>query len=116
MGMLAYRGGGGGGAVGRVTVQWLDSQGKTQPLLAKPGYYVRPRFPPDGQRLALAVTESGNPNVRLYDLQRDTTTRLTFGGGGLTPGPVWSPDGRFIVYEARGGISWTLADGASEPQ
>jgi serine/threonine-protein kinase len=50
-GTLVY---GSGGAAGGnlVTVQWLDAAGKTQPLLAKPGVYHRPRVSPDGQRLA----------------------------------------------------------------
>jgi hypothetical protein len=30
--------------------------------------------------------------------------------------PVWSPDGRFIVFSERQGIWWTRADGASEPR
>src|SRR5262249_29973608 len=41
-GMLLYRSGGAEG--GEVTVAWLDSEGKTQPLLAKPGRYENPRL------------------------------------------------------------------------
>ena len=52
-GMLLYRSGGAVG--GEVTVQWLDSEGKTRPLLAKPGRYEHPRLSPDGQRLALEI-------------------------------------------------------------
>ena len=36
-------------------VAWMDSTGKTQPLLAAPGQYYMPRFSPDGKRLALLV-------------------------------------------------------------
>jgi serine/threonine-protein kinase len=39
-GMLLYRS---GKAADSVTVQWLDSAGRMQPLLAKPGNYARPR-------------------------------------------------------------------------
>src|SRR5216684_9041642 len=75
-GTLIYRSGEAGG--GLVTVQWLDAAGKTQPLLAKPDLYTRQRLSPDGQRLALNVTdEAGNIDIWVYEWQRDTMTRLT---------------------------------------
>jgi WD40-like Beta Propeller Repeat len=115
-GTLVYRNG--GGASGLVTVQWLDGAGKKQPLLAKPGNYNRPRLSPDGQRLGLLVTdESGqSQDFWSYEWQRDTMTRLTFSGTGQNPIFVWTPDGRYIVFQAEGGISWTRADGAGQPQ
>jgi len=112
-GTLVYRNGRAGG--GLVTVQWLDGVGKTQPLLVKPNIYERPRLSPDGQRLALAVAEGGNQDIWVYEWQRDAMTRLTFGGG-LNSQPVWSPDGRYIVFQAMGGMSWTRADGGGKPQ
>jgi serine/threonine-protein kinase len=30
--------------------------------------------------------------------------------------PAWSPDGRFVVFQAAGGMFWTRADGAGKPQ
>jgi Tol biopolymer transport system component len=108
-GTLIYRSGEAGGAL--LTVQWLDAAGKTQPLLAKPGAYVRPSLSPDGRRLAV----SSSPDIWVYEWQRDTMTRLTFG---TTPStyPIWSPDGRYILYEAPGGIFWTRSDGSGKPQ
>ena len=85
---------------GLLTVAWLDGAGKTQPLLAKPGAYARPSLSPDGQRLALEVTEGSGTDIWVYDWQRDTMTRLTFTGN--SPAPVWSPDGRYIVFRAVG--------------
>ncbi len=74
-GTLVYRSG--KAAQGNlVTVQWLDAAGRTEPLLAKPGVYVRPRLSPDGQRLAL---DDGS-DILVYEPRRDTMTRLTFGG------------------------------------
>ena len=77
-GTLIYRSGGAGG--GLVTIAWLDGAGKVQPLLAKPGTYGRPSMSPDGQRLALEVTEGSGEDIWVYDWQRDTMTRLTFTG------------------------------------
>ena len=65
---------------------------------------------PEGQRLALNI----GLEIWVYEVRRDTTTRLTFGGGGLFP--VWSPDGRYIAFEGTGGIWWARSDGAGKPQ
>jgi serine/threonine-protein kinase len=42
-------------------------------------------------------------------------TRLTFGGG-ANIAPVWSPDGRYILFSGSGGIWWVRSDGAGKPQ
>ena len=112
-GTLIYRSVGAGG--GLVTVAWLDGAGKVQPLLAKPGAYGRPSVSPDGQRLAVDVTEGASSDIWVYDWQRDTMTRLTFTTTALAP--VWSPDGRYIAFRALGaGTAVTRSDGAGQPQ
>ncbi len=112
-GTLVYRGG--LEASGKLlTVQWLDGAGKTEPLLAKQGSYVNPHLSPDGRRLALIVTEGSNADIWIYEWQRDTMTRLTFGG--FNNSPIWSPDGRYIAFEGSGGIFWIRSDGAGQPQ
>jgi len=97
------------GERGLRTVQWLDATGKTQPLLAKPDYYLNPRLAPDGTRLAI-----NSSDIWVYDWQRDTMTRLTFGGGAIVP--IWSPDGRYILFRAPGGMFWTRSDGSGKAQ
>ena len=112
-GTLIYRSGGSGG--GLLTVAWLDGTGKVQPLLAKPGAYGRPSMSPDGQRLALEVTDGSGTDIWVYDWQRDTMTRLTFTG--TANGPLWSPDVRFIAFRTVGeGMSVTRSNGAGKPQ
>jgi serine/threonine-protein kinase len=93
-GTLIYRSGEAGG--GLLTVQWLDAAGKTEPLLAKPDAYERPSLSPDGNKLAINTTD-----IWVYEWQRDTMTRLTFGPA-RSIYPLWSPDGRYIVFQARG--------------
>ena len=112
-GTLVYRSG--GEAAGLSTVQWLDATGKTHPLLQKIGQYLQPSLSPDGQRLALTETEGGSTDIWVYDWQRDTPTRLTFGPQ-ASQVPVWSPDGRYILFQASGGIFWTRSDGSGKPQ
>jgi serine/threonine protein kinase len=105
-GTLVYRS---GGQAGLMTVQWLDATGKPQPLLAKPDSYLRPSLSPDGTRLAIASSD-----IWVYDWQRDTMTRLTFGAAAAVP--LWSPDGVYILFQAPGGIFWTRSDGSGKSQ
>jgi len=112
-GTLIYRGGQAGSEP--LTVQWLDSAGKTQPLLAKPGAYGRPSLSPDGQRLALEVADGSGTDIWAYDWQRDTMSRLTFTE--TASDPIWSPDGRYIVFRTpEAGMFVTRSDGAGKPQ
>jgi Tol biopolymer transport system component len=113
-GTLIYRSGGATGG-GLLTVAWLDGAGKVQPLLAKPGAYVNPSLSPDGQRLAVDVTEGSGTDIWVYDWQRDTMTRLTFTG--RINRPVWSPDGRYIAFRLGAeGLSVIRSDGSGKPQ
>lgn len=109
-GTLVYRSGGASQA-DLVTVQWLDAAGQTEPLLAKPGVYERPRLSPDGQRLAF----SDGSDIWVYEARRDILTRLTFGGANARV-PVWSPDGRYIVFSVLGSIWSVRSDAAGKPQ
>ena len=113
---MVYRKNPGGSASTPMHVQWLDGTGKRVPLLGKPGVYVGPpRVSRDG-RVALAIKDGASQDMSVYDPQRDTTTRLT-SGGGMFLNPVWSPDGRYVVFGSMGGgIRWARADGAGQPQ
>lgn len=100
---------------------WLDSTGKTQPLQLSQGGYVSPRFSPDGKRLAFGrVTIPGlAADLWVKDLERDATSRVT-SLAGLNNNPVWTPDGKGIVFlsfsQPAPGIYWVRADGSGEPQ
>jgi len=115
-GTLVYRKASGGGDR-MTTVQWLDAAGKKEPLLAKPGTYEPLSLSPDGKRLAVTVIERSSRDIWIYDPQRDAMTRLTFGGGSYYS-PIWSPDGRYVVFGSftGAGMFWTRADGAGQPQ
>jgi TolB protein len=64
----------------------------------------------------MVVQEGGSQDVWVYDTQRDTMTRLTFGGGSFVS-PIWTPDGRFVVFGSIGnGLFSVRADGAGQPQ
>jgi serine/threonine-protein kinase len=85
---------------------WVDRRGVQvarvveQPL-EDPRY---PRLSPDGGRLALTVGPSARGNVWIYDLNRaNQPLKLTFQGHNIFP--IWSPDGKRIVFASPSGNS-----------
>ena len=96
-------------------IQWLASDGKTESLWEEPAFYQYPTVSPDGSRLVATRTEGSNSVIWAYDWQRGSRTRLTAGPGVYT-NPIWTPEGRHIVFQSAGGMFWTRADGADQPQ
>jgi serine/threonine-protein kinase len=72
------------------------SAGKATPLLEELRTYANPRFSPDGRRVAIAVTAASATDVWIYDVDRNTLSRLTTEGVNVRP--EWTPDGRGIVF------------------
>jgi len=96
-GTLVYVPGGSNaqGGVARSLV-WVSRQGREEPIGAPPRTYAFPRLSPDGTRLALDIREQEN-DIWIWDLGRRTLTRLTFDPG-VDAWPIWTPDGRRIVF------------------
>jgi Tol biopolymer transport system component len=78
---------------------------------APPHNYVMPRVSPDGQRVAAGIEEVDG-QIWVYDLSRDTLTRLTFEGS-TNIDPIWTPDGKRIVFKGnQQRLFWQPADGS----
>jgi eukaryotic-like serine/threonine-protein kinase len=100
---------------GIVTVQrklvWVNRNGTEQALPAPAQAYRYARLSPDGRRVAV----ESDSQIWIYDLARDTFTRLTFEGT-TNQGPVWTPDGKRITVdsnkEGTANLFWQLADGS----
>jgi len=94
---------------------WFDRDGKQ--LGAAPGAdaYAGARISPDGKRLAYYLDSSGY-DVWSYDMVRDVKTALTFGSGSGQGNnyPVWSPDGRQIIYSSYRNGTYGLYHKASD--
>ena len=88
----------------RFTITWLDRAGKSEPVGIEPGAYFTPRLSPDGSRIVYWL-QGPTSDLWIYDWQRDSKTRLT--SGRMAFFPVWSRDGRFVVFQAAGGMFWT---------
>jgi Tol biopolymer transport system component len=94
---------------------WVNRNGVEQSLAAPAHAYVRPQLSPDGRRVAVGIVEQ-ETQVWLYDLSRDTLTRLTFEGN-VNLNPAWTPNGKRIAFnsskeETLANIFWQLADGS----
>ena len=104
-GLLAYVPG--GSSLGEGTLLWVDRKGAAQALPAPPRAYVSARLSPDGQRLAVGIQGGGKGGgTWLYELARGTLTRLSETAT-ATPFPIWSPDGKHVVFRsmASGGFN-----------
>jgi serine/threonine-protein kinase len=100
---------------GNRSLAWVDREGKEEPLVAESRQYLRSRISPDGSRLALTVITSGNSDIWIYDLKRETQTRLTFDPA-VDERPIWTPDGQRVVFmstrgEGSGNLFWKASDG-----
>jgi serine/threonine-protein kinase len=78
------------------TLVWVDRQGRETPIAAPPRVYGYPRVSPDGTRIAVTSIDQ-NPDIWLWDLARQTLTRVT-SDPAVDGFPAWMPDGRRIVF------------------
>jgi Tol biopolymer transport system component len=99
------------------TLTWVSRTGDETPLPLEPRAYSTPRVSPDGTRLAFAVADEGRRDIFTYELGTRRLTRLTREGDNKTP--LWTRDGRRLVYAStRGGeprLWWEPADGSGVP-
>jgi len=110
-GMLVYRR---GRTEGLRTLRWMDSSGRMESLETDPAVYLFPRISPDGSKVIWLMNQGPSSDLWVYDWERGSKTRLT--DGKVVYSPVWSPDGRYVVFSSSGGMFWTRADGAGKPQ
>ena len=106
-GTLVYLAGKGGAAQ---QLAWMDASGKKTPLLTAT-VPITPRLSPDGKLIAV----SSKRDISIYDPQRGASTQITFTAADGNNNPVWTPDGKHLVYASSKGVWWTRADGSTQP-
>ena len=108
-----------GASISQLT--WFDRSGKPGGAVGVPGSYDNLRLSLDGRRIAAGQTD---PDGRKTDIwinepARNTTTRLTFGPSAHQT-PIWSPDGRQIMFSLNSSLNTQLylknADGSGSEE
>ncbi len=96
-------------------LSWLDTTGKSTPLLAQPGAYRSPRLSPDGKRVAYIGASNKGFDVWVYEFERGSPTQITFLGV-VNNELAWAKDSKHLVYGDASALWWIRADGSGERQ
>jgi serine/threonine-protein kinase len=96
---------------------WVTRDGKVEAIGAPPNAYTDPAISPNGRFVASSV-QGPTQTLWIYDRERSTMTALP--AIGSSQAPLWTSDGKRLVYRAtRGGfrtIYWRAADGSGDEE
>ena len=100
------------------TLVWVDREGNAESLGAGLKDYRELDISPDDSKVALSITDTGNTDIWVWDIPHKTLTRLTSDKANNTT-PVWTPDGKRIVFSSTRGETYfglyrRSADGVGE--
>ena len=99
-----------GANLGVRTLAWVDRNGHDTPIAAPPRLYAYARLAPDERSIAVDSRDQ-QQDIWLWSTSRLTLTRVT-----LTPGleasPIWTPDGKELVFasQSSGGTAGATAN------
>jgi eukaryotic-like serine/threonine-protein kinase len=91
-GLLLYSG---ANTIGQLT--WFDRSGKRLRTVGDPGQDEVFSLSPDGRRIAVSRDKTGGTDLWLLEGERGVASRFTARPGNSI-WPVWSPDGRTIIF------------------
>jgi Tol biopolymer transport system component/predicted Ser/Thr protein kinase len=95
------------GQPGSAQLTWVDREGKAAgsasnpaaSALGEPGHYLTFRLSPNGHRVAVGRESGSGRDLWMVDVERGAWSRFTFLPG-FALSPVWSPDGRQVIFKA----------------
>ena len=91
------------GAPRQRSLVWVDRSGKETPLSLPQRVYDEPRLSPDSTQVAVAIRDQDH-DIHILDLGKGSLRRLTFDPS-IDANPVWTPDGRQIVFGSQRGAA-----------
>lgn len=101
-------------ARGDTQLAWVDRAGELRSILGQPNVRIsHPRISPDGRSVAATIGMAPQSDVGVLELERGTYRQLTFEQG-ENRFPVWTPDGRHVVYVCGRAICARRADGSGQ--
>ncbi len=97
---------------------WVDREGKSEPTTEHTIDVQGPRLSPKGDRIAMWI-RGANPQVWVCEIERGALTPLT--SEGQNGWPVWSPDGKRVVFPSMRlgsapNLFWKSADGSGSAE
>jgi serine/threonine-protein kinase len=104
-----------GGVVPRRLVA-VSRAGQATPLAAEMKAYAYPRYAPGGRRVAMYIVDpvTSSRDVWVLDVAGRVWSRLTTNG--ISDKPIWTPDGRRVVYSSNDDLWTVAADGSARPE
>jgi serine/threonine protein kinase/Tol biopolymer transport system component len=87
---------------------WVSRQAIEQPVTDVPRAYLSPRLTADNRRIVVGV----GSELWIQDTLRSTFTRLTRQQSETASNPVWTPDGKQVVFRTPTGLRSIETDGS----
>ncbi len=100
-------------------LMFVGRDGTSETLTVPARDYIELALSPDQTRVAVQIADGANADVWVAEIARGTLTRVT-SDAGFDGSPLWSPDGKAVVYASSRDQQWMLhrkaADGTGEAE
>ena len=98
----------GGSGIGGRVLQFIGTDGRADQVPVSPRGYTAVKLSPDGTRIAVQIEMPDGADVWVVEVARGTLTRLT-SEAGFDGNPIWTPDGRHVVFASERDGRWALS-------
>jgi Tol biopolymer transport system component len=92
----------------KLKLTWVDRNGKVTGTVAGSGGYQGPDISPDGKRIAIHRHDEKGGDVWVIETPEGKAGRRTFDASQENSMPLWSKDGRYIVFGSLRNGKWGI--------